>query len=99
MLIHVQLKLLATRPPDNPIQSGYRSPWWIRPLEPNLPDQTLGTGRLWLQRPLDTQSFTAAIIEPLVEDTWSNLKVGDFIECREGIKPTLYAKVTRILKD
>lgn len=97
MLIHVQLKLLVNRK-DNPISSGYRSPWFSKQEEPNLEDKILGTACLYLQRPFG-EGISPGILEPLVPDLWSSLKVDDYIEGRDGRLVTFHAKVCRILKD
>lgn len=78
-----------------PIASGYR-PDWVSDLKPEyncarltFPGDPIPPGG----------TFYGALLEPLQDNLWSEVKVGDILEAREGRKTTATALVTHMIRD
>ena len=79
----------------NPIKSNYRAPW-RHPGDNN----ELHTGNVVLKRHrcLSPGQHDIALLQPLQDAYWKDIKVGDSLDCFEGVKKVATALILEVFE-
>jgi hypothetical protein len=77
---------------SNPIKSQYRAPWKL--------GEELHTGNVVIKRNrcLSPGQHDIALIQPLQDAYWKDVKVGDILDCFEGAKKVATALILEVFE-